>query len=34
VTGRLEDNNFINQEKENLDAYRKTVRSVIRQFGL
>jgi hypothetical protein len=34
VTGALEDNNFINQEKLNLETYRKTVKSLIRQFGL
>ena len=34
VIGSLSDNAFINQERQNLQHYRKTVKSIIKQFGL
>ena len=34
VIGPLNENSFILQERRNLDNYKKTVKSVIRQFGL
>jgi hypothetical protein len=34
VIGPLNENSFIIQERSNLDDYKKTVKSVIRQFGL
>ncbi len=34
VIGRLEDNSFIQQEKESLEKYRQTVESIVAKFGL
>ena len=34
VIGPLNENSFILQEKRNLEEYKKTVKSIIRQFGL
>ena len=34
VIGPLNENSFILQEKRSLEEYKKTVKSVIRQFGL
>jgi hypothetical protein len=34
ITGRLEDNVFINQQKEELEEFRVSVENIIRRFGL
>ena len=34
VLGKLSENSFINQQKEELTRYKKTINSLIRQYKL